>query len=144
MGIWPNFTGTIPGWSPTKIVQMVLIGCESKSRGQTIFCTAIFKNLLVCNFKAQSFHISYITSSKGTLPKLFKLCPWGSLQMAPLWPLTFSSGERPRALWALLLNFFSFVWVIFSSSELKVLMVSYCDRPLSVVRRRASSVVRRA
>jgi len=22
--------------------------------------------------------------------------------MAPLWPLTFSSGERPRALWALL------------------------------------------
>jgi len=26
----------------------------------------------------------------------------GPLEMAPLWPLTFSSGERPRALWALL------------------------------------------
>jgi len=33
---------------------------------------------------------------------MFKLCPWGSLLLAPLWPLTFSSGERPRALWALL------------------------------------------
>jgi len=33
---------------------------------------------------------------------------------------------------------------VFSSPEQKVLMVSYCDRPLSVVRRRPSSVVRRA
>jgi len=33
---------------------------------------------------------------------------------------------------------------IFSSPEHKVLRVSYCDRSLSVVRRRASSVVRRA
>jgi len=33
---------------------------------------------------------------------------------------------------------------LFSSPEHKVLRVSYCDRPLSVVRRRASSVVRRA
>jgi len=32
---------------------------------------------------------------------------------------------------------------IFSSPEHKVLMVSYCDRVLSVVRRRPSSVVRR-
>ena len=32
---------------------------------------------------------------------------------------------------------------IFSSPEHKVLMVSYCDRALSVVRRRPSSVVRR-
>ena len=35
---------------------------------------------------------------------MFKLCPWGSLLLAPLWPLTFFSGERPRALWALLFN----------------------------------------
>jgi len=27
MVIRPNSTGMIPGWSPTKIVQMVLIGC---------------------------------------------------------------------------------------------------------------------
>jgi len=26
----------------------------------------------------------------------------GPMQMAPLWPLTFSSVERPRALWAFL------------------------------------------
>jgi len=32
---------------------------------------------------------------------------------------------------------------IFSSPEHKELMVSYCDRPLSVVRRRAACVVRR-
>jgi len=33
---------------------------------------------------------------------------------------------------------------VFSSPEHKVLRVSYCDRPLSVVRRCASSVIRRA
>ena len=33
---------------------------------------------------------------------------------------------------------------VFSSPEHKVLMVSYCDRSLSVVRRRASCGVRRA
>ena len=49
-----------------------------KSRGQKIgFQNAIFKNLLVRNYKAQSFHIWYLASSKGPLPKLFKLCPWG-------------------------------------------------------------------
>jgi len=31
---WLNFTGMIPGWSPTKVVQMVLIGRISRSRGQ--------------------------------------------------------------------------------------------------------------
>ena len=45
--------------------------------------------------------------------------------------------------------FMLFTWMficsllLFSSPEHKVLRVSYCDRPLSVVRRRASSVVRR-
>ena len=78
MGIWPNSTGMVPGWSPTKVVQMVLIGCISRSRGQKIgFQNAILKNLLVWNYMAQSFHIWYKASSKGSLPKLFKLCPWG-------------------------------------------------------------------
>ena len=78
MVIWPNSTGMVPGWSPTKIVQMVLIGCICRSRGQKIgFQNAIFKNLLVWNYKAQSFYIWYIASSRGPLPKLFKLCPWG-------------------------------------------------------------------
>ena len=40
--------------------------------------------------------------------------------------------------------FESALYLVFSSPEHKVLRVSYCDRPLSVVRRRASSVVRRA
>ena len=78
MGMWPNLTGMVLGWLPTKIVQMVLIGCICRSRGQKVgFQNAIFKNLLVWNYKAQSFHIYYIESSRGPLPKLFKLCPWG-------------------------------------------------------------------
>ena len=78
IGFWPNFTGMISGWSPTKVVQMLLIGCISRSRGQKVgFLNAIFKNLLVWNYKAQSFHIKYIASSRSPLPKLFKLCPWG-------------------------------------------------------------------
>ena len=78
MVICLNITGMVPGWSPTKTVQMVLIGCICRSRGQKIgFQNAIFKNLLVWNNKAQRFHIWYIASSRGPLPKLFKLCPWG-------------------------------------------------------------------
>jgi len=38
---------------------------------------AIFKNLLVWNYKAQSVLTSFIASSRGPLPKFFKLCPWG-------------------------------------------------------------------
>jgi len=71
MGIWPNSTGMVPGWSPTKIVQMVLIGCIGRSGGQKLgFQNAILKNLLVWQYKAQSFHIWCITSSNGPLPKL--------------------------------------------------------------------------
>jgi len=78
MGIWRNSTGMFQGWSLTEIIKMVLIGCISRSRGQKIgFQNAIFNNLLVCNYKAQGFHIWYIASSRGPLPKLFKLCPWG-------------------------------------------------------------------
>jgi len=43
----------------------------------------------------------------------------------------------------ILLQFFFFLFHIFSSPEHEVLMVSYCDRPLSVVRRRAACVVRK-
>jgi len=72
------FSWTANGWSPTKVVQIVPVGCISRSQCQEIgFQNAIFKNLLVWNYKAQSFHIWYIASSRGPLPKLFKLCPWG-------------------------------------------------------------------
>jgi len=68
----------VSGWYPTEIVQMVLIGCISRSQGKKIgFQNAIFKNLLVWNYKAHSFYIWYIASSRGPLPKLFKLCPLG-------------------------------------------------------------------
>jgi len=78
IGFWPNFTGMIPGWSPTRVVQIVPVGCLSRSRGQKIgFQNAIFRNLLVCNYNAQSFNIWYIALSRRPLPKLFKLCPWG-------------------------------------------------------------------
>jgi len=78
IGFWPNFTGIIPGWSPTKGVQIVSVGCISRSRGQKKgFQNAIFKNRLVWNYNAQSFHIWYKASSRGPLPKLFKLCPLG-------------------------------------------------------------------
>jgi len=84
MVIWPNSTGMVPGWSPTKIVQMVLIDCICRSQGQKVgFQNAIFKNLLVWNNKAQSFHIWYVASSRGPLPKLFKLCPWGKSWPCP-------------------------------------------------------------
>jgi len=69
MGIWPNSTVMIPGWSPTNIVRMVLIVGISRSWGQKLgFQTAIFKNLLVWKYEAQRFHIWCITSSKGPLP----------------------------------------------------------------------------
>ena len=69
MGIWPNSTGMVPGWSPTKIVQMVPIGWVIRSQGQKIgFHNATFKSLLVRNYKAQSFYIWCITSSRGPLP----------------------------------------------------------------------------
>jgi len=68
MGILPNSTAMVPGLSSTKIVQMVLIGCISRSQGQKKgFQNATFKNL-VWNFKAQGFYIWYITSSRGPLP----------------------------------------------------------------------------
>jgi len=75
MGIWPNFTGMIPGWSLTEIVQMVLIGCINRSQGQKIgFQNAIFKNLLVWNYKAQGFHIWSSTNIWWTA--FVVLCKW--------------------------------------------------------------------
>jgi len=57
MWIWPNSTG------------LVLIGCKSRSREQNLsFQKAIFKNIIVWNYKAQSFHRWCITSSWGPLP----------------------------------------------------------------------------
>ena len=32
IGFWPNYTGMVPGRSPIKVVQMVLISCISRSQ----------------------------------------------------------------------------------------------------------------
>ena len=37
----------------------------------------IFKNLLLLNRKARSLDILCVALSRGSLPSLFKLCPWG-------------------------------------------------------------------
>jgi len=80
---WPNFTGMISRCSSTNVVQTVPVGCISRSWGEKKgFQNALFKNLLLWNIKAQSFHIWYIPSSRGPLPNLFKFCPWGQN-----WPL---------------------------------------------------------
>jgi len=51
---------------------------------------------------------------------------------------------KPKLVIEVIVKIVLFVSMHFSSPEHKVLMVSYCDRPLFVFRRRASSVVRRA
>jgi len=70
------------------------------------FQNATFKNLIVWNYKAQSFHIWYTASSRGPLPKLFKWCPWGKN-----WP-------RPGGH-----NFtLNYIWILQMTSSLAPLM----------------------
>jgi len=68
IGFSPNFTVMILGWS------------QGKKIG---FQNAIFKNLFIRNFKAQSFHIWNIASFRGLLQRVFKLCPWGKKMPPP-------------------------------------------------------------
>ena len=77
MWISPNLTGMIPWWSPTKIVQMVLIGCVSRSRGQ--------KLVFYCNFQKTSClqlqgpELSYLVYNiiKRSSTKDIKIMPLG-------------------------------------------------------------------
>jgi len=56
--------------------KIVLIGCISRSQGQKLdFQNATFKNFLVWNYKAQSFHIWYLAPSRVPLPKLLNYVP---------------------------------------------------------------------
>jgi len=81
---WLTIQGSELSRPRPKIVQMVLIGCISMSRGHKICLhNAIFKNLLVWNYKAQSFHVWYIVSSRCPLPKFLKLCLWGQYWPRP-------------------------------------------------------------
>ena len=83
MVICPNSTGMVPGLSPTKIVQMVLIGCICRSRGQKIgFQNAIFKNLLVWNYKFTNIWWTALV----VLCKWLHLDPWPLSQVSDLGP----------------------------------------------------------
>ena len=98
MGMWPNSIGMVPGWPPTKIVQMVLIGWISRfSKCNFKKCSCLklqgpeLSNLIYSIIKKSSTNIWWTT--------LVVICKW--LHLDP-WPFTYSSGERPKALWALL------------------------------------------
>jgi len=68
MGIWPNSAEIIPGWG-TKIIQMIMISCISRSKGQKLgFQNAIFKKSSCLKRQGTEFHIWCITSSRGPLP----------------------------------------------------------------------------
>jgi len=85
--IWTILVGDHPGTIPVEFSQITISGsredvvwtfpdiiqCKIVTPGAGSILTPNF----VCNYKAQSFHIWYIASSRGPLPKLFKLCPWG-------------------------------------------------------------------
>ena len=75
IGFWLNFTGMISGWSLTKVVQTVPVGCLSRSQG--IFFSKFSKFFLAVSTRPRAFIFWYIAPSRGPLPKLFKLCPWG-------------------------------------------------------------------
>jgi len=78
--VWPNSTRMVSGWSPTKIVQMVLIGCISMSWCQTLgFPNAIFKKSFC--LKAHSPELLYwcTTSSRGPLPIFGWQHKWSSV-----------------------------------------------------------------
>ena len=75
MGIWPNFTGMILGWSSFKVVQMVPVHCISRSQELKIDFLTKNLNLLVRNHWTD-FHIVLQKCSFGDpLPRLFK--PFG-------------------------------------------------------------------
>jgi len=91
MGIWPNSTGMVSGWSPTKIVQMVLIGCISRSLGQKKrFSKGIFQK---SSLKLQGPELSYLMSSTNIWwTTLVVLCKW---LHCDLWPFPQVSDPGP-------------------------------------------------
>jgi len=93
-------------------------GCGGSRPGTQVHCTSY---VLDC-------HLSLNVS-----------CPWMALVIEPQLSLNITCPWMSN-----FTNVIHIYWCIVSSPEHKVLMVSYCDRALSVVRRRPSSVVRRA
>jgi len=79
MGIWLNFTGMIPGWSPIKVVQTVPVGCISRSQGQSI------------GFKIKLSKISCLKQQGQVLSYLiYKIIKRSSTKVVQIMPLGFS------------------------------------------------------
>jgi len=77
-----DFYHTSQEWSqgcpqPILFTLLQLVEWVGHGINQYVFLNAFFKNMLVQNYNAQSSHIWYITSYRGSLPKLIKLCPCG-------------------------------------------------------------------
>jgi len=107
MGIWPNSTGMVPGKSSTKTVQMVLIGCWVGHTVRNYVFKIQFKKIFLSERtrpRAFKFDVILYNIHLEVLYQYLVDNISGSLEMAPLIPLTFSSGERPRVLSALLLK----------------------------------------
>jgi len=64
VNVLPISAGIIPGSSFTKIFEMVLIGCISRSRGQKLG----YQKSSCLKLQGPNFHIWYITSSRCLLP----------------------------------------------------------------------------
>jgi len=82
IGFWPNFTGMIPRCSPTKSVQIVPVGCISKSLGQTIcFQNATFKKSILSETTRSYLVYNIIYRKFG---------PWNLGRMHTAWYVEFN------------------------------------------------------
>ena len=85
------------------------------------------KNLLVCNHTAQSFHIWYVVSSRGSRPILFKLCPWGQNWPGPQGLQLYMGLYRKKTL---KIFFFFISYFVFKDVErLLSGLYLYCMKP---------------
>jgi len=98
MGIWPNSTGMVPGWTLTKIVQMVLIGCICRSWGQkNRFSKGNFQKSSCLTVQGPQlsnlmYNIILRSSTKIRWTTLVFLCKW---LHCDLWPFPQLSDPEP-------------------------------------------------
>ena len=76
IGFWPNFTGMMPGLSPTKVIQNVPIGCISRSWGNKKVLKMQFSKIL----SETTSHKAFMFSILHHLEVLHQIClnyaPW--------------------------------------------------------------------
>jgi len=98
--------------------------CFSKNvlRGLKMSCvTKIYvRQNVQCSSNCFRTHCSYLIYNiiKRYSTNVVQIMPLGFSILSPLWPLIFSSGERPRALWALLLlDFYIKCFYVYNINE---------------------------